>query len=103
MSARVIGVGQTALGKLGLPASALMRSALLGAVADAGLGDQLSSLDGLVAMPSLSHNRFMEAHRLATETGLLPKKKTVVRTVSVCELPFCARSIHFILLLHLYI
>ena len=41
----------------------------------------IKQLDGLVAVPSLAHPRFMEAHHLATEVGLLPNKNRMVRTI----------------------
>lgn len=82
-SARIIGTGQTHMGKLGKTASELMQAALKAALIDASI--PLSSVDGLVAMPSFSHTRFMEAHCFATEIGLVPKKNTLLKTVTVCE------------------
>ena len=41
----------------------------------------MKQLDGLVAVPSLAEPRFMEAHHLATEVGLLPNKNRMVRTI----------------------
>jgi acetyl-CoA acetyltransferase len=77
--ARIIGWGRTPLGKLGLPASTLMRQAVEHALGQAGLA--LRQIGGLVAIPSLSHPHFMEAHYLATQMGLLPRKDVVVRTI----------------------
>lgn len=77
--ARIIGWGRTPLGKLGLPASTLMRQAVEQALGRAGLA--LRQIGGLVAIPSLSHPHFMEAHYLATQMGLLPRKDVVVRTI----------------------
>lgn len=78
-SAHIVGCGLTPLGKLGLPASVLMRRAVERALAQAGL--PLRELGGLVAIPSLSHPHFMEAHYLATQMGLLPRKDVIVRTI----------------------
>ncbi|CAK9043159.1 Uncharacterized protein MTH_793 [Durusdinium trenchii] len=69
---RIVGYGMTALGKLGRSASELMREALQKSLRSAGL--QMKDLDGLVAVPSLSHPHFMEAHYLATQVGLLPHR-----------------------------
>ena len=76
---RIIGVGQTSLGKLNQTASSLMKSSLFLALSDAGIN--LKKLDGLIAVPSLSNPRFMEAHSLATQIGLLPSHRVVVRTI----------------------
>ncbi|KAL1522495.1 hypothetical protein AB1Y20_017483 [Prymnesium parvum] len=76
---RIVGYGMTPLGKLRQPASVLMQSALEKALASSGL--QLKDLDGLIAVPSLSHPHFMEAHFLATKVGLLPQKNVTVRTL----------------------
>ena len=78
-TAHIVGRGLTPLGKLGMPASALMRRALERALAQAGL--PLRELGGLVAIPSLSDPHFMEAHYLATQMGLLPRKDVIVRTI----------------------
>lgn len=75
----ILGVGSTALGKLNKSASALMREAVEAALADANV--RLRQLDGVVAVPSLSEPRFMEAHYLATRLGLLPKKAVTCRTL----------------------
>jgi acetyl-CoA acetyltransferase len=56
-----------------------MQEALQTALADAGL--ELDELDGLVASPSLSEPRFMEAHYLATRIGMLPNRGVRVRTI----------------------
>jgi acetyl-CoA acetyltransferase len=77
--ARVVGWGMTPLGRHGLPASALMRRAVERALGHAGLA--LRQVGGLVAIPSLSDPHFMEAHNLATQMGLLPRKDVVVRTI----------------------
>lgn len=78
-TARIIGHGMTALGKLGRTASELMQEALEKALASSGM--QLRDLDGLIAVPSLSQPHFMEAHYLATRIGLLPHKGVKVRTI----------------------
>lgn len=77
--ARIIGWGMTPLGRLDLPASTLMRRAVERALGSCGLA--LRQVGGLVAIPSLSHPHFMEAHYLATQMGLLPRKDVVVRTI----------------------
>lgn len=69
----------TPVGKLGTRPSTLMRRALEGALGQAGL--PLRQLDGLVAIPSLAEPHFMEAHFLATQMGLLPRKDVIVRTI----------------------
>ena len=78
-NARIIGTGMTELGKLGKSATALMSEALQSALGAAGIA--LGDLDGLVCVPSLSHPHFMEAHYLATRTGLLPRRDLLVRTI----------------------
>lgn len=77
--AHIVGIGMTKLGKLGLSATKLMQTALEQALGGAGL--RLRQLDALVAIPSLSDPHFMEAHFLATQMGLLPKKDVLVRTI----------------------
>lgn len=79
IQARIVGCGTTALGKLGARPSTLMRRALERALGQAGL--PLRQLDGLVAIPSLAEPHFMEAHFLATQMGLLPRKDVIVRTI----------------------
>ncbi|CAL1146217.1 unnamed protein product [Cladocopium goreaui] len=77
---RIVGYGMTALGKLNRSATQLMQEALTKSLQSAGL--QMKDLDGLVAVPSLSHPHFMEAHYLATQVGLLPRRLPVrVRTI----------------------
>lgn len=75
----IIGTGMTALGKSGLTATKLVQQALERALANAGV--RLRQLEGIVAVPSLSEPRFMEAHYLATRMGLLPSKGVVARTI----------------------
>lgn len=75
----IIGTGMTTLGKSGLSATKLVQQALERALANAGV--RLRQLDGIVAVPSLSEPRFMEAHYLATRMGLLPSKGVVARTI----------------------
>jgi acetyl-CoA acetyltransferase len=77
----IVGTGMTPLGKLGERPSALARRALGLALAEAGL--ELPEVDGLIAVPALAEPRFMEAHALATEAGLVPRRGAgvVVRTV----------------------
>lgn len=78
-SIRIIGTGMTALGKLGRPAVDLQREALEKALASSSLA--LTDLDGLVAVPSLSQPKLMQAHYLATKTNLLPRPGFLVRTL----------------------
>lgn len=75
----IVGTGLTAPGKAGKTATALVQLALEKALASAGV--RLRQLDGIVAVPSLSEPRFMEAHYLATRMGLLPGKGVVARTI----------------------
>jgi acetyl-CoA acetyltransferase len=77
--AHIIGIGMTKLGKLGLTATQLMQQALESALGSANI--RLRQLDALVAIPSLSDPHFMEAHFIATQMGLLPKKDVLVRTI----------------------
>ncbi|CAE7588549.1 unnamed protein product [Symbiodinium microadriaticum] len=56
-----------------------MQDALHIALENAGL--KIGHLDGLIAVPSLAEPRFMEAHYIATKTGLLPHKNVSVRTI----------------------
>uniref|UniRef100_A0A7S3LML6 Thiolase C-terminal domain-containing protein n=1 Tax=Aplanochytrium stocchinoi TaxID=215587 RepID=A0A7S3LML6_9STRA len=76
---RIVGTGMTRLGKRSLTATELMQEALEKALQSCRL--ELRDLDGLVAVPSLSHPHFMEAHYLATRVGLLPASDRVVRTI----------------------
>jgi len=76
---RIAGYGMTRIGKLGQKATNLMHSALESALGNARL--RLHDLNGLIAIPSLSHPHFMEAHYLATQMGLLPQKDVLVRTI----------------------
>jgi len=76
---RIVGTGCTPLGALGQSASSLMESALHLALSASGLS--MKHLDGLVAVPSLSHHRFMHAHALATATGMLPHRGVRMRTI----------------------
>ncbi|MCU0693508.1 MAG: hypothetical protein MUF54_19130 [Polyangiaceae bacterium] len=78
-SATLVGTGMTPLGKLAARPTVLMRRALELALAQAGIA--LRQVDGLIAIPSLADPHFMEAHFLATQTGLLPRKDVVVRTI----------------------
>ncbi len=79
IQAHIVGCGTTPVGKLGARPSTLMRRALERALGQAGL--PLRQLDGLVAIPSLAEPHFMEAHFLATQMGLLPRKDVIVRTI----------------------
>lgn len=65
--------------KSGVQATAMMEKSLELALGESGFS--LRQLDGLVAIPTLSEPRFMEAHYLATRIGLLPRKDVVVRTL----------------------
>ena len=79
-AARIVGTGATRVAaRSGRTPSELMEGALRAALAQASL--RLRDLDGLLAVPSLSHPRFMAAHHIATEVGLLPKGGVVVRTL----------------------
>jgi acetyl-CoA acetyltransferase len=79
MRSMIIGTGMTPPAKSGLTASKLVQLALEKALAKAGV--RLRQLEGIVAVPSLSEPRFMEAHYLATRMGLLPSKGVVARTI----------------------
>jgi len=69
--ARIAGWAFSELGtRLGKPPAALVQQALAGALRRAGL--DLGQLDGLLSCPSLADQRFMWAHHLATECGVLP-------------------------------
>ena len=61
----------TKLVKSGESASTLKKKALEIAFQNIG-GVRLKQLDGLIAIPSLSEGRFMDAHFLATSMNLLP-------------------------------
>ena len=78
-SVRLVGTGLTELGRLGVSATKLQAAALERALSDAKL--ELSDVDGLVAVPSLSEPRFMQAHFLATTLGLLPDRNKLMRTI----------------------
>ena len=69
---RIIGTAMTALGRHHTSSVELMSQALRSALSNCGLS--MDDLEGLVAVPSLSHPHFMEAHNLATYTKLLPRK-----------------------------
>ena len=75
---RIIGTGLTSLTRrTGSTATELMQEALQRALANARI--ELRQLDGLIAVPALSHPHFMEAHYLATRIGLLPASDRLVR------------------------
>ncbi|HQK20247.1 MAG TPA: thiolase family protein, partial [Polyangiaceae bacterium] len=78
-SAVLVGTGMTPVGKLSTRPTLLMRRALELALARAGIA--LRQVDGLIAIPSLADPHFMEAHYFATQTGLLPRKDVIVRTI----------------------
>lgn len=78
-SAVLVGTGVTPVGKFTLRPTILMRRALELALAQAGIA--LRQVDGLIAIPSLADPHFMEAHYFATQTGLLPRKDVLVRTI----------------------
>lgn len=75
----ILGVGMTKLGKSGFKASQLMQQALELALGNAHV--RLNQVDGIIAVPSLSEPRFMEAHFIATQMGLLPHKGVIARTI----------------------
>jgi hypothetical protein len=68
----------TKLNTLSSP-SDLMKSALHSALGSLNL--KVSDINGLIAVPSLAEQHFMEAHYLATQIGLLPGKSVIIRTV----------------------
>ena len=71
-TSRIVGTGMTRMRKRSRQtASDLMQDALQSALSSASL--RLRDLDGLIAVPSLSHSHFLEAHHFATKIGLLPK------------------------------
>lgn len=76
---RIVGIGRTPVGRLGKNSTQLGLEALERALADAGLSR--SHLSGLVSVPSLSDPHFMQGHYFATQAGLLPQKRMIVRTI----------------------
>lgn len=77
---RIVGVGMTPLGRLGKNSATLATEALGLALKNAQM--ELGDLQGLVAVPSLSDPHFMQAHYLATVSGLNRiNKRLVVRTI----------------------
>eukprot|EP01084_Bolivina_argentea_P178609 308706_1 len=79
---RIIGTGMTKLNRkheTTVTPTQLMKNALDKALCKAKL--QLDDLDALIAIPSLSHPHFMEAHHFATKIGLLPKPGLILRTM----------------------
>jgi acetyl-CoA acetyltransferase len=77
---RIVGVGMTPLGRLGKDSATLATEAIHLALKSAEMS--LGDLHGLVAVPSLSNPHFMQAHYLATVSGLNRiNKKLVVRTI----------------------
>ena len=80
--AKILGTGYTipstrskgVNGEINVTASMLMQKALNLALDKAKVSS--NQLDGLIAVPSLSEPRFMEAHYLATKMNLLPSKRT---------------------------
>lgn len=80
-TARIVGTGLTSLGRRSRPTTAtdMMQEALQTSLGQASL--RLKDLDGLIAVPSLSHPHFLEAHHFATKIGLLPKGGFVARTL----------------------
>ena len=78
--AHVLGTGMTKLGKLGRTSFDLTKEAFESALADAGV--TAKSVDGVIAVPSLSDPRFMHGHFFATKVGLLGKGNPIVcRTI----------------------
>mmetsp|Transcript_42932 Transcript_42932/g.96486 ORF Transcript_42932/g.96486 Transcript_42932/m.96486 type:complete len:437 (+) Transcript_42932:19-1329(+) len=83
---RIVGVGRTPVGRLGLSAVELAKQALDAALKDAGFSplsmqQEAQELHGLIAVPSLSDPSFMQAHQYASRLGLFPSRRLVVRTV----------------------
>ena len=78
-TATLVGTGVTPVGKFTMRPTTLMRRALELALAQARIA--LRQVDGLIAIPSLADPHFMEAHYFATQTGLLPRKDVLVRTI----------------------
>jgi len=69
--ARIAGWSYSSLGtKLGQTPSTLVKQALASALHRAGM--QHKQLDGFLSCPSLADQRFMWAHHLASECGVLP-------------------------------
>jgi acetyl-CoA acetyltransferase len=77
--AHVVGAGLTRPGKHRVRAFELMQVALEKALADSRLS--LFQVNGLIAIPSLAEPRFMEAHFLATQIGLLPDRHKYIKTI----------------------
>lgn len=75
VSALICGIGITQLNSMPpISATNLMIGALGLALRDADLA--LEDVDGLIGLPALSEpHSFMQAHQVATLTGLLPKKR----------------------------
>eukprot|EP00667_Euglena_gracilis_P023492 EG_transcript_26529 len=78
-TARIVGTAATALGRLHRHPEQLMKEALDAALASCSLS--LGDVDGLFAVPSLSHPHFMAGHHFATSCGLLPRAGVTVHTV----------------------
>eukprot|EP00667_Euglena_gracilis_P011599 EG_transcript_11869 len=81
-TARIVGTAATALGRLHQHPNQLMKEALDAALASCSLS--LGDVDGLFAVPSLSHPHFMAGHHFATSCGLLPRTGLTVQTVETC-------------------
>eukprot|EP00741_Cyanophora_paradoxa_P021353 tig00021348_g20612.t1 len=80
-TARIAGWGLVPPGRHGRPAGALMHEALTSALKHAKL--ELNQLDGIIALPSLSHPRFMQANALAAEVGLSPAHNKAVQLKTI--------------------
>jgi acetyl-CoA acetyltransferase len=77
---RIVGIGRTAVGRLGMSATELSRIALDNALHNAGMKSH--DIQGLVAIPSLSNPHFMQAHYFATVYGMIyTNDKMVLRTI----------------------
>lgn len=74
--ARIVGIGQTPIGKLNTDSTTLALQSMALAVSDANM--KSTDIDGLVAMPSLSSQHFMQAHYLATKADMLKANPNVL-------------------------
>ena len=78
-SPRIIGIGYTEPGRWNKTPGELSKQALNNALNEANLN--INELQGLITIPSLSHERFMQAHYLATHLNLFPNPSLLLRTI----------------------
>lgn len=77
---RIVGIGQTPVGKLGTDSTTLALESLGLAIRNAKM--QPSDIECLVATPSLSSQHFMQAHYLATKANMLKSNPNLLlRTI----------------------